>query len=209
MTYEASEDWCRFLMWCLITLIEKDEINREITWMFLMFKLLSLFKELPNNGVMLVYVSGDGYFGNAKAGEEGKYTSVAFSTRSSLFISGRCFIIACNVCFYDSWLVPSSLALPKTCKNQLVAYHKNCSHDSFLRRSFYLVRSLRTGRRRYEPQKNIKRGSSETNENKPEGCSLVRWVISIIVNYYIIYFFSEHESLLDSLFTASRPHPQK
>ena len=53
--------------------------------MFLMFKLLSLFKELPNNGVMLVYVSGDGYFGNAKAGEEGKYTSVAFSTRSSLF----------------------------------------------------------------------------------------------------------------------------
>lgn len=85
MTYEASEDWCRFLMWCLITLIEKDEINREITWMFLMFKLLSLFKELPNNGVMLVYVSGDGYFGNAKAGEEGKNTSVAFSTRSSLF----------------------------------------------------------------------------------------------------------------------------
>lgn len=123
--------------------------------------------------------------------------------------SGRCFIIACNVCFYDSWLVPSSLALPKTCKNQLVAYHKNCSHDSFLRRSFYLVRSLRTGRCRYEPQKNIKRGSSETNENKPEGCSLVRWVISIIVNYYNIYFFSEHESLLDSLFTASRPHSQK
>ncbi|CAH3142974.1 unnamed protein product [Pocillopora meandrina] len=30
-------------------------------------------KELPNNGVMLVYVSGDGYFGNAKAGEEGPY----------------------------------------------------------------------------------------------------------------------------------------
>lgn len=30
-------------------------------------------KELPNNGVMLVYVSGDGCPGNAKAGEEGPY----------------------------------------------------------------------------------------------------------------------------------------
>jgi len=29
------------------------------------------FQELPSNGVMLVYVSGDGYLGNAKAGEEG------------------------------------------------------------------------------------------------------------------------------------------
>ncbi|XP_073242571.1 protein SCAI-like isoform X1 [Porites lutea] len=30
-------------------------------------------KELPSNGVMLVYVSGDGCLGNAKAGEEGPY----------------------------------------------------------------------------------------------------------------------------------------
>ena len=28
-------------------------------------------QELPSNGVMLVYVSGDGCLGNAKAGEEG------------------------------------------------------------------------------------------------------------------------------------------
>lgn len=32
---------------------------------------LSLFQELPNNGVMLVYVSGDGCPGSGKAGEEG------------------------------------------------------------------------------------------------------------------------------------------
>ena len=32
-----------------------------------------LFQELPNNGVMLVYVSGDGCPGNAKAGEEGTW----------------------------------------------------------------------------------------------------------------------------------------
>ena len=34
-------------------------------------KLRFLFQELPNNSVMLVYVSGDGCAGNAKAGEEG------------------------------------------------------------------------------------------------------------------------------------------
>jgi len=33
---------------------------------------LFVFQELPNNGVMLVYVSGDGCPGNAKAGDEGK-----------------------------------------------------------------------------------------------------------------------------------------
>lgn len=36
-------------------------------------KLVFLFQELPNNGVMLVYVSGDGCPGNAKAGEEGTW----------------------------------------------------------------------------------------------------------------------------------------
>lgn len=37
-------------------------------------KLLFLFQELPNSGVILVYVSGDGCPGNAKAGEEGTWT---------------------------------------------------------------------------------------------------------------------------------------
>ena len=37
------------------------------------YKLLVFFQELPTNGVMLVYVSGDGCPGNAKAGEEGTW----------------------------------------------------------------------------------------------------------------------------------------
>lgn len=86
MICEVFEDWCSFLMWCLIILIEKDEINREIIWMFLMFKLLFLFKEFLNNGVMLVYVFGDGYFGNVKVGEEGKYMLVVFLICFSFFI---------------------------------------------------------------------------------------------------------------------------
>lgn len=35
------------------------------------YKRVISFQELPNNGVMLVYVSGDGCPGSAKAGEEG------------------------------------------------------------------------------------------------------------------------------------------
>ena len=37
--------------------------------------LLFLFQELPNNGVMLVYVSGDGCPGNAKTGEDGEHNN--------------------------------------------------------------------------------------------------------------------------------------
>ena len=36
--------------------------------------LLSFFQELPNNGVMLVYVSSDGCPGSMRPGEEGKHT---------------------------------------------------------------------------------------------------------------------------------------
>ena len=35
--------------------------------------LLSFFQELPNNGVMLVYVSSDGCPGSMRPGEEGKH----------------------------------------------------------------------------------------------------------------------------------------
>lgn len=59
------------------------------------YKLLVLFQELPNNGVMLVYVSGDGCPGNAKAGEEGTweqrsnhyFISVICLFNNALFIS--------------------------------------------------------------------------------------------------------------------------
>ncbi|KAJ7370142.1 hypothetical protein OS493_034071 [Desmophyllum pertusum] len=62
--------------------IERSSSKRPNPHKYLLYKptLTQLYvflacgvKELPNNGVMLVYVSGDGCPGSAKAGEEGPY----------------------------------------------------------------------------------------------------------------------------------------
>lgn len=52
-------------------------------------KLVFLFQELPNNGVMLVYVSGDGCPGNAKAGEEGTWVQ-----KNNHYWQLRCIVIS-------------------------------------------------------------------------------------------------------------------